>query len=163
MARLERASRLRCPRRIMISMVSLRNRLAAAPTPSSPVRCRYSQAIWNESSSSWESETLMGGKRIRAARVPCHQSSSVGFWSSTATVGAEGHVAENVDLRSRQLSGTTLRRVGRIPNKRLARGSRRMGLLWYLASVIAAQRHGQSQNEGQKRAIDPYRPFAFDR
>jgi hypothetical protein len=33
------------PRRIMVSMVSLRNRLAAAASPSLPVRSRYSQAI----------------------------------------------------------------------------------------------------------------------
>ena len=49
MARLESASRLRWPRRIMVSMTSLRNRLAEAPSSSSPVRSRYSQAIWNES------------------------------------------------------------------------------------------------------------------
>jgi hypothetical protein len=57
-------------RRIIVSMVSLRNRLAAASSPSSPVRSRYSQGIWKESSSSWDSEMLMGGKRIRATRVP---------------------------------------------------------------------------------------------
>ena len=62
MARLESASRLRWPRRIMVSITSLRNRLAAAPSPSSPLRSRYSQAIWNESSRSWESETVMSKK-----------------------------------------------------------------------------------------------------
>jgi hypothetical protein len=50
-ARLESSSRLRSPFRIMISMLSLRKRLAAAASPSSPVRSRYSQAIWNDSSS----------------------------------------------------------------------------------------------------------------
>jgi hypothetical protein len=50
-ARLESASRLRSPFRIMISMLSLRKRLAATGSPSSPVRSRYSQAIWNDSSS----------------------------------------------------------------------------------------------------------------
>jgi hypothetical protein len=40
------------PRRIMVSMVSLRNRLEFTGSPSSPARSRYSQAIWNESSSS---------------------------------------------------------------------------------------------------------------
>jgi hypothetical protein len=50
-ARLERMSRLRSPFRIMISIISLRKRLAATASPSSPVRSRYSQAIWNDSSS----------------------------------------------------------------------------------------------------------------
>jgi hypothetical protein len=50
-ARLESASRLRSPFRIMISRVSLRKRLAATGSPSSPARSRYSQAIWNDSSS----------------------------------------------------------------------------------------------------------------
>ena len=50
-ARLESASRLRSPFRIMISMLSLRKRLAATASPSSSVRSRYSQAIWNDSSS----------------------------------------------------------------------------------------------------------------
>src|ERR1700722_8306848 len=72
MARLESASRLRWPRRIMVSMTSLRNRLAEAPSPSSPLRSRYSQAIWNESSRSWESEMVMSKKRTRTVRVPCH-------------------------------------------------------------------------------------------
>jgi hypothetical protein len=36
MARLDNASLLRWPRRIMVSMTSLRNRLAEAPAPSSP-------------------------------------------------------------------------------------------------------------------------------
>jgi hypothetical protein len=51
-ARLESTSRLRSPFRIMISIVSLRKRLAPTASPSSPVRSRYSQAIWNDSSSS---------------------------------------------------------------------------------------------------------------
>src|SRR6202051_1066096 len=72
MARLESASRLRWPRRIMVSMTSLRNRLAEAPSPSSPLRSRYSQAIWNESSRSWESETVMSKKPTRTVPVPCH-------------------------------------------------------------------------------------------
>jgi hypothetical protein len=42
---LDGASRLRWPRRIVVSMTSLRNRLAAAPSPSSPVRSRPSQAL----------------------------------------------------------------------------------------------------------------------
>ena len=67
MARLDSASRLR--RRIMVSMTSLRNRIAAAPSPSSPLRSRYSQAIWNESSSSWESETVISKKPTRTVRV----------------------------------------------------------------------------------------------
>jgi hypothetical protein len=50
-ARLESASRLRSPFRIMVSMLSLRKRLAATASPSSPDRSRYSQAIWNDSSS----------------------------------------------------------------------------------------------------------------
>lgn len=69
MARLESASRLRWPRRIMVSITSLRNRLAAAPSPSSPLRSRYSQAIWNESSRSWESERVMSKKPTRTVRV----------------------------------------------------------------------------------------------
>ena len=85
MARLDSASRLRWPRRIMVSMVSLRNRLAAAPSPSSPVRSRYSQAIWKESSSSWERETVMGGKRTRTARVPCHLRFA-DYWPRSNTV-----------------------------------------------------------------------------
>jgi hypothetical protein len=40
MARLDSASRLRWPRRIMVSMTSLRNRLAEAPSPSSPLRSK---------------------------------------------------------------------------------------------------------------------------
>jgi hypothetical protein len=79
MARLESASRLRWPRRIMVSIVSLRNRLAAAASSSSPARSRYSQAIWKDSSSSWESETLMSGKRIRAACVPRHMRLAMRF------------------------------------------------------------------------------------
>jgi hypothetical protein len=51
MARLDSRSRLRSPFRIMSSSVSARKRLAAAASPSSPVRSRYSQAIWNDSSS----------------------------------------------------------------------------------------------------------------
>jgi hypothetical protein len=92
MARLERASRLRCPCRIMVSMVSLRNRLAAAPSPSSPVRSRYSQAIWNESSRSWESDTVMSRKPTRTARVPCHlrRARSLGRKCSHCTVGRDG-------------------------------------------------------------------------
>jgi hypothetical protein len=85
MARLDSASRLRWPRRIMVSMTSLRNRLAAAPSPSSPVRSRYSQAIWKDSSSNWEREIVMGGKRTRTARVPCHLRFAARFPSSTAT------------------------------------------------------------------------------
>jgi hypothetical protein len=50
-ARLESTSRLRSPFRIMTSMLSLRKRLAATASPSSPDRSRYSQAIWNDSSS----------------------------------------------------------------------------------------------------------------
>src|ERR1700722_2421502 len=57
----------------MFSMVLLRNRLAAGPSPSSPGRSRDSQAIWKDSSSSWESELVMVGKRTRTARVPCHR------------------------------------------------------------------------------------------
>src|ERR1700733_9436651 len=72
MARLDNASRLRWPRRIMVSMTSLRNRLVEAPSPSSPLRSRYSQAIWKESSRSWESETVMREKLTRTVRVPCH-------------------------------------------------------------------------------------------
>lgn len=64
------ASRLRWPRRIMASIVSLRNRLATALSPSSPVRSRHSQAIWKDSSSNWESEIVMAGKRSGAAGVP---------------------------------------------------------------------------------------------
>jgi hypothetical protein len=75
MARLERASLLRWPRRIMVSMVSLRNRLAAAASSSSPVRSRYSHAIWKDSSSSWEGETDIVGKRIRPTRVPSRHGS----------------------------------------------------------------------------------------
>ena len=72
MARLDNASRLRWPRRIMVSMTLLRNRLAEAPSPSSPLRSRYSQAIWKESSRSWESETVMGKKRTKTVCVPYH-------------------------------------------------------------------------------------------
>jgi hypothetical protein len=57
-----------CPvRRAVASMPPV-----AAPSPSSPVRLRYSQAIWKDSSSNWEREIVMGGKRTRTARVPCH-------------------------------------------------------------------------------------------
>jgi hypothetical protein len=66
-------------------MKSLRNRLAAAPSPSSPVRSRYSQAIWKESSSSCESETVIRGKRIRAACVPRHLPFAARFRPSTVT------------------------------------------------------------------------------
>jgi hypothetical protein len=85
MARLDNASRLRWPRWIMVSMTSLRNRLAEAPSPSSPLRSRYSQAIWNESSRSWESETVMSKKPTRAVRVPCHLSFAARFPTSAAT------------------------------------------------------------------------------
>jgi len=51
MARLDSSSRLRSPFRIIISMLSARKRLAATASPSSPARSRYSQAIWNDSSS----------------------------------------------------------------------------------------------------------------
>ena len=85
MARLESASRLRWPRRIMVSITSLRSRLAAAPSPSSPLRSRYSQAIWNESSRSWESERVMSKKPTRTVRVPCHLRFAARFPTSTAT------------------------------------------------------------------------------
>src|SRR3984885_9696041 len=84
----------------MASMVSLRNRLAIAPSPSSPVRSRYSQAIWKDSSSNWESEMLMGGKRIRAARVPRHLALRRTLPAlDRQRLGAKDHVAENVGLR----------------------------------------------------------------
>jgi hypothetical protein len=83
MARLDSASRLR--RRIMVSMTSLRNRIAAAPSPSSPLRSRYSQAIWNESSRSWERETVMSKKPTRTACVPCHLRFATRFFTSTST------------------------------------------------------------------------------
>src|SRR5450631_1304056 len=70
MARLDRTSLLRWPRRIMVSIVSLGNRLATALSPSSPVRSRHSQAIWKDSLSNWESEIVMAGKRSGAAGVP---------------------------------------------------------------------------------------------
>jgi hypothetical protein len=85
MARLDSASRLRWPRRIMVSMTSLRNRLAEAPSPSSPLRSRYSQAIWNESSRSWESETVMSKKPTRTVRVPCHLRFAARFPTLIAT------------------------------------------------------------------------------
>ena len=66
-------------------MTSLRNRLAEAPSPSSPLRSRYSQAIWNESSRSWESETVMSKKPTRTVRVPCHLRFAARFPTSTAT------------------------------------------------------------------------------
>jgi hypothetical protein len=56
----------------MISIASLRNRLAAAPSPSSSVRSKYSQAIWKDSSSSWDG-MVISGKRTRTARVPRHR------------------------------------------------------------------------------------------
>jgi hypothetical protein len=84
MARLESASRLRWPRRIIVSTTSLRNRLAAAPSPSSPVRSRYSQAIWNESSSSWESEPVMSKKPTRTVRVPCRLRFAACAWMRSA-------------------------------------------------------------------------------
>src|ERR1700722_12914291 len=66
MARLESASRLRWPRQIMVSMTSLRNRLAEAPSPSSPLRSRYLprdlEGILEE----------LGKKLTRTVRVPCH-------------------------------------------------------------------------------------------
>jgi hypothetical protein len=65
-------------------MTSLRNRLAAAPSPNSPVRSRYSQAIWNESSSSWESETVMSKKPTRTVRVPCHLCFAARAWMRSA-------------------------------------------------------------------------------
>src|SRR6202790_5203103 len=83
--RLDSASRLRWPRRIMVSMTSLRDRLAEAPSPSSPLRSRYSQAIWNESSSSWESETVMSKKPTRTVRVPCHLRFAARFPTLIAT------------------------------------------------------------------------------
>src|ERR1700733_3098765 len=85
MARLARANRLRWPRPIMVSMTSLRNRLAEAPSPSSPLRSRYSHAIWNEVSRSWESETVMSKKPTRTARVPCHLRFGARFPTSIAT------------------------------------------------------------------------------
>ena len=85
MARLDSASRLRWPRRIIVSMTSLRNRLAAAPSPSSPVRSRYSHATWKDSSSNWEREMVMGGKRTKTPRVPYHLRLAARFPLSTAT------------------------------------------------------------------------------
>jgi hypothetical protein len=86
MARLDNASRLRWPRRIMVSMTSLRNRLAAAPSPSSPLRSRYFQAIWKDSSSDWESEMFMSKKPTRAVR-------------GRNRLGPKEDVAENVGLQ----------------------------------------------------------------
>jgi hypothetical protein len=85
MALLESASRLRWPRRIMVSMTSLRNRLAEAPSPGSPLRSRYSKATWKESSRSWESETVMSKKLTRTVRVPCHLRFA-GYWPRSNTV-----------------------------------------------------------------------------
>jgi hypothetical protein len=70
MARLESPSRLRWPRRIMVSMTSLRNRLAAAPSPSSPFL---------------SSETVMIKKPTTTVRVPCHLRFAARFPTSTAT------------------------------------------------------------------------------
>jgi hypothetical protein len=99
MARLDSASRLRWPRRIMVSMTSLRNRLAEAPSPSSPVRSRYSQAIWNESSRSWESETVMSKKPTRTVRVPCHLRFAARFPTSIATGSDRKTTSPNMGLR----------------------------------------------------------------
>jgi hypothetical protein len=79
MGRLDRPSLLRWPRRIMASIVSLRNRLATALSPSSPVRSRYSQALWKESSSNWESEIVMAGKRSQAAGSPIADEANAQF------------------------------------------------------------------------------------
>ena len=100
MARLDSASRLRWPRRIMVSMTSLRNRLAEAPSPSSPLRSRYSQAIWNESSRSWESETVMSKKtnenRSRSLSSPLRRSLS---YFDRNRLGPKDDIAEHVGLR----------------------------------------------------------------
>src|ERR1700721_3078619 len=100
MARLDSASRLRWPRRIMVSMTSLRNRLAEAPSPSSPLRSRYSQAIWNESSRSWESETVMNKKtnenRSRSQSSPLRRSLS---YFDRNRLGPKDDIAEHVGLR----------------------------------------------------------------
>ena len=58
----------------------------SSPTKSTSSRpFRYSQAIWKDSSSSWESEMFMGGKRTRTARVPCHRRFATRLRPSTAT------------------------------------------------------------------------------
>jgi hypothetical protein len=99
MARLDSASRLRWPRRMMVSMTSLRNRLAEAPSPSSPLRSRYSQAIWSESSRSWESETAMSKKRTRTARVPCHLRFGARSYFDRNRLGPKDDIAKHVGLR----------------------------------------------------------------
>jgi hypothetical protein len=100
MARLDNASRLRWPRRIIASMTSLRNRLAEAPSPSSPLRSRYSQAIWNESSRSWESATVMSKKPTRTVRVPLSSPlrRSLSYFDRNR-LGPKDDIAEHVGLR----------------------------------------------------------------
>jgi hypothetical protein len=112
MARLDSASRLRWPRRIMVSMTSLRNRLAEAPSPSSPPRSRYSQAIWKDSSSNWESEMVMSKKPTRTFCVPCHRRFAPAFLHRPHRLGPKEDVAEHVGLR--RLEGIA-HREARIP------------------------------------------------
>lgn len=130
MARLDNASRLRSPRRIMVSMTSLRNRLAAAPSPSSPVRSRYSQAIWKESSSNWESETVMSKKPTRTFCVPCHRRFAVPLsFIDGNRLGPKDDIAENMDLR--RLEGVADReaRIPPIASEGVVHGCDPAGLL----------------------------------
>jgi len=110
MARLDSATRLPWPRRIMVSMTSLRNRLAAAPSPSSPVRSSYSRAIWKDSSSNWEREIVMRGKRTRTARVPCHRPCVERLRPSTATGSDRNTTSPNTCVSCFHHAGN-----GRIP------------------------------------------------
>jgi hypothetical protein len=100
MARLDSASRLGWPRRIHGLDDVAENRLAEAPSRSSPLRSRYSQAIWNESSRSWESATVMSKKPTRTVRVPLSSPlrRSLSYFDRNR-LGPKDDIAEHVGLR----------------------------------------------------------------
>ena len=84
----------------MVSMTSLRNRLAEAPFPSSPLRSRYSHAIWNESSRGWESERdghkqKTNENRTRSISSPLRRS----FSCNRNRLGPKDDIAKDVALR----------------------------------------------------------------
>jgi hypothetical protein len=99
MARLDSASRLRWPRRIMVSMTSLRNRLAEAPSPSSPLRSRYSQAIWNESEELGERDCHEQKTNESPARSMSSQLRRTLSYFGCNRLGPKDDIAEHVGLR----------------------------------------------------------------
>jgi len=150
----------------MVSIASLRNRLAAAPSPSSPVRSRYSQAIWKGSSSSWESEMLMGRKRIPAACVPRHLRFATRFRPSTASGSERKITLPNAGLACFRGFTDRVMRITPISPKSAVRKSGLSGLVLRVGSddgdLAAGPAVGRSGRQAKQRAGLADGPFRND-